>query len=186
MPRSSTRWDIGVLLVGASREPYPWRTRSGTRPPFRRSFLLFRYLPLPPRLSFPLSPVTSHLQPNTTNWCCPQPAHFGVGTAYLDLLGRFENPRENCRQYTLRVYWFRLLLRTDLFPRHFQIFRRVALFTWQYYPSVTFRLVNEASAAALPVLEFLDVKTPEILSVRAHMKCVSIAPMRYLLLTSRR
>ncbi|KAJ7844201.1 hypothetical protein B0H13DRAFT_2411897 [Mycena leptocephala] len=60
-------------------------------------------------------------------------------------------------------------------PAIFKYFVVLRSFTWQCYPSVTFGPVNEASAAALPALEFLDVKTPEILSVVcAHMRLLSL------------
>jgi hypothetical protein len=70
---------------------------------------------------------------------------------------------------------------TTLSPAVFKHFVALRKFTWKCRfrsEKLTFG-VDEVSTVALPALEFLDVRTPEILSVLARMKFVFISSLCY-------
>ncbi|KAJ7659804.1 hypothetical protein DFH06DRAFT_1194822 [Mycena polygramma] len=62
-------------------------------------------------------------------------------------------------------------------PSIFNHFAVLQKFTWKSrspLDKMTFRAVDDISAAALPALEFLDIRTPQVLSVFAKMKLPSL------------
>ncbi|KAJ6516636.1 hypothetical protein C8R47DRAFT_1189912 [Mycena vitilis] len=66
---------------------------------------------------------------------------------------------------------------TTFSPSVFNHFAVLQKFTWKSrspLDKITFRAVDNISAAALPMLEFLDIRTPQALSVFAKMKLPSL------------